>query len=1477
MTVAVLAEKPSVARDIARVLGAQRSERGGLRGNGYVVTWAIGHLAALAEPHEVNPEWKRWRAGALPMIPERWPLVVIESTRDQFEIVAKILNDPSVERIVCATDAGREGELIFRYVYEAAGCRKPFDRLWISSLTPDAIRDGFARLRPGREFDGLADAARGRSRADWLVGMNLTRAYTLAGGDEVLSVGRVQTPTLAMLVERELEIRAFVPEHYCEVEADFASGGSTYTGTWFRELAADDVRPGEDAADRMRRARRLPPDGAEAEAIAARARTGRASVESVDGRLRSLPPPLLYDLTELQRHANRLFGFSAQKTLQIAQALYESHKLISYPRTDSRHLSTSVAATLPSVVAAIRAPYEADLAPGTGREPLGARFVDDRQVSDHHAIIPTAVRRANLRLSSDEERLFDLICRRLLQAWQPDHVYATSTVITRIANAAGTDEIVDRYRSTGTRVERAGWKALDPLTTRSRRGRGAGDDEPALPTALQPGLAVEVVEARSVERQTQPPRPLTEATLLTAMETAGRQLDDRELSDAMRDTGLGTPATRAAIIETLLARGYVERRDKNLIPTERGIQLIAVVHPDVKSPAMTGAWEAELGRMARGQGQLEPFLRRIESYVVDVVRRVRLQRESGALAPLRGRPGGAPTPAPARPAPRADSPARPTAVPSRSPAAAASSPTPKSGTRAKRPAKVSPHQPSLLDAPSAPPPAQRVAAPPPAPRAAEPVLEEPPAWLDEPPAWLDAPGDPGFDPGPIPDEPPLDARFDAPPPPVESGAPRTSENARSRAVRPVPRSLQREPAAARTRSATPPEQLGRLLRERFGFDAFRPHQEAVCRAATQGRDILLVMPTGAGKSLCYQLPGVARGGPTLVVSPLIALMDDQVQKLQQQGFRAERIHSGRPRGETRDALEDWRTGALDFLFIAPERLAVPGFLQKLAAQRPGLIAIDEAHCISQWGHDFRPEYRMLGERLPQLRPAPVIALTATATPRVQSDIAEQLGIEKGERHIHGFRRANLALELAELKPGARNGATLRLLQDPSARPAIVYAPTRRKAEELAAELAQRFPAAPYHAGIPAEARERTQLAFLEGRLEVVVATIAFGMGIDKANVRSVVHTALPGSIESYYQEVGRAGRDGHPSRAVLLHSFADTKTHEFFLERDYPPEAVLGRVYAALKPTPVTRAEIQRKLRMDPEELERALEKLWIHGGAIVDPDENTMRGTPAWAPGYRAQLELKREHLAQMVRYASSRDCRMLHLVRHFGDQEDSGAVCGLCDICDAASARALAYRAPSAAEQSALERVIAALRERNDQSSGRLHRELFGEALARRDFETLLDAAARAGLLYETSDTFDKDGQQISFTRITATHAGLAATSAVLRTLRIVDVPPDAPKSRGRKGDATRKRGGSRRRSADATPEHAAPADLVDALTRWRLAEARRRGIPAFRIMPNSTLHGLAAERPTTEAELLEVKGMGPTLVRKYGAELLALLRSS
>ncbi len=1291
--VAVVAEKPSVARDIAKVLGATTRGDGYLHGNGYVVTWAIGHLAALAQPHEIRPEWKSWRRELLPMLPEQWPLVIYEKTKDQFEIVKKILLSPKLSNVICATDAGREGELIFRYIYEATGCSKPISRLWISSLTPEAIRKGFDAVKPGRDYEPLAAAAKGRSRADWLVGMNLSRAYTLTYGayGNDMSVGRVQTPTLAMVVERELAIRNFVPEDYIEVVATFRPTGKpnaeSYRGTWVRDT--EDIQ----------KSARLAPDGIEAGLIVARARTGKAAIESIKAETQRMGPPPLYDLTELQRHANRLFGFSAQKTLDVAQDLYEKRKLISYPRTDSRHLSQDVAATLPRIVQVVAGPYREHLAPGTGERPLGKRFVDDAKVSDHHAIIPTVIS-APSDLSADERKIYDLICRRLLSAWHEDHVWSITTVITAIVN----DVVVDAYHSSGKVIQQVGWKVLD-FQTAGRKG----EEEQALPTGLTPRQPQDVLDVETLKKKTRAPKRLTEATLLTAMETAGKTLDEKELSDAMKDSGLGTPATRASIIEVLLKREYIARNGKNLEATEKGIQLIEVVHPEVKSPAMTGQWEAYLKRIERGQAELGPFLDGIEKYVKEVVGKV-------FRAPAR------------------NTVATPTVAP-----------------------------------------------------AAAPTLEP-------------------------------------------------------------------------TVLAVNNETLPALLHRAFGFTSFRANQEEVCRTVIEGRDVLLVMPTGAGKSLCYQLPGIARGGTTLVISPLIALMEDQYAKLRERGFAVECIHSGRDRAASRQVCLDYLAGKLQFLFIAPERLRVPGFPEMLAKRKPGLIAIDEAHCISQWGHDFRPDYRLLGGHLPKLRPAPVVALTATATAVVQQDIRDQLGLERPVSFIHGFRRSNIAIEVVETDPSERPELARELLAGPDRRPAIVYTPSRKQAASVAAYLSSDFPTAAYHAGLDAQRRRTVQDQFLAGKLEVIVATIAFGMGIDKPNIRSVIHTALPGSVEAYYQEIGRAGRDGEPSRAILMHSYADRYTHDFFFERDYPDVLLLDQIYSRLRAEPQPREFLEKQSRIGGDVFETALEKLWSHGGAMVDATDNVARGGAEWRDSYLAQSDQKQAQIENMIRYAQSNHCRMSSLVRHFGDMADGLKPCGICDFCSPETCIAQQFRPATPTELAAAEDVLQALKT-SGRSVGKLHAEVCGSrGLNRDEFEEVIGAMARAGLVRLQDQVFEKDGKQIPFRKVTSTR------DAEMVDLMIRDRSQPAPQRK-----PSKKRAAARKK---AEPREAARSAAEQPLRAWRAGLAKRLGVPAFRIMSDKVLLAIAERQPKTAAELLAIPGIGIKAVEKYGAQIYRIL---
>jgi RecQ family ATP-dependent DNA helicase len=664
-----------------------------------------------------------------------------------------------------------------------------------------------------------------------------------------------------------------------------------------------------------------------------------------------------------------------------------------------------------------------------------------------------------------------------------------------------------------------------------------------------------------------------------------------------------------------------------------------------------------------------------------------------------------------------------------------------------------------------------------------------------------------------------------------------------------------------------PGDLRQILSRVFGYSTFRPSQETVCSAVAAGRDVLVVMPTGSGKSLCYQLPAVARSGTALIVSPLIALMEDQVAKLSAKGLHADRIHSGRPREAAQFAFRQFRDGQLQFLFVAPERFRVPGFLRALAAHPPSLIAVDEAHCISQWGHDFRPDYRMLNECVASLRPAPVIALTATATPAVQRDIARQLGLQNPERVVQGFRRDNIAIEVVDAPPSERSPLLWSILRGDQRTPAIIYAPSRRQADDLAAELAPKYRAAAYHAGLNAQRRQDTQKRFLGGDLAVVVATVAFGMGIDKSDVRTVIHTAIPGSIEAYYQEIGRAGRDGQPSRAILMHSYADRHLHDFFFERDYPEPASLASIYRLLSNQPIRKEELQRRSHMTEDEFETAFEKLWIHGGAVSDWEENVLRGETEWQSTYEVQREHRRSQVEMMLRFTSSPQCRMSSLVRYFGDRSDKRSWCGLCDFCAPESAIAQVFRPPEEWEEEAARMVLEAIGPGRPKSTGKLHSELYPRGNTSRDeFEEVLCAMARAGFVEISNEVFEKDGRQIPYRMVKATTEGIALRPDDALPLLLRKRPGAKPKL-GRKA--------MRSKALAARAGRKKPDDpLLMALRAWRLAEAKRRSVPAFRIFGDRVLEEIAKSRPESEDDLLLIRGIGLHFTEQFGAAVLKLV---
>src|SRR3954468_20117211 len=622
----VIAEKPSVARDLAGALpGAfqQAKDKTHLIGDDYIVSWAVGHLVGLAEPDAYDPKLKKWRFADLPIIPDKFKLVPNDSKSEkQLKAIHRLIKDDEVKTIVNACDAGREGELIFAYIYDTSKSKKPVMRLWLNSMTKSAIADAFDRLRDGEELKSLEAAARSRSEADWVVGMNATRAASIrlrSAFDGAVSLGRVQTPTLALVARREVEIRAFKPEPYWLVEAGFeASERRVYRGRYMG-------------------GKRLPED--EATKIVAEVDGGTGTITKLEKKEEREKPQLLYDLTSLQRHANTLHGFSARRTLAAAQRLYEEYKAITYPRTNSRFLPSDQIPEIKPTAELVghnseytqAARYVASL----DKLPLG-RVVNDEKVDDHHALIPTRTEHDLDRMGSDERRVYDLVAKRFLAIFHPEAVYERTRVETTVVEHV--------FRTSGRRMLEAGWKAVygEEADSPDRADDDTGGDQ-MLPR-LEQGENADVKDVESLRKETQPPRRFTEASLLGAMETAGKDIDDVEMREAMKDSGIGTPATRAAIIERLIDVGYTEREGRALHATDKGVMVIRLLdsHP-LTSPELTGDWERRLGLIEQGSDSRPAFMSDIAKFATETVEQldklkdVKIERANLGPCPVCGR------------------------------------------------------------------------------------------------------------------------------------------------------------------------------------------------------------------------------------------------------------------------------------------------------------------------------------------------------------------------------------------------------------------------------------------------------------------------------------------------------------------------------------------------------------------------------------------------------------------------------------------------------------------------------------------------------------------------------------------------------------------------------------------------------------------------------------------------------------------------
>lgn len=593
----VLAEKPSVGKEIARVLGCRKNGDGCIEGDKYIVTWALGHLVELASPDAYDKKYEHWNLIDLPMLPEKMKLTVIKESGRQFRAVQSLMKRGDVSELVIATDSGREGELVARWIMAKAGWKKPAKRLWISSQTDKAIRDGFRNLKPAAQYDNLFRSAQARAEADWLVGLNVTRALTCKFGAQ-LSAGRVQTPTLALIVDREEEIRRFISKGYYTV----AVRTPDFTATW---------------RDAKGNARIFDKEKAESLANAVRGKSG--VLTSVTKNYKHTPPPAAYDLTELQRDANKKYAYGAKETLSLMQSLYERHKALTYPRTDSRYISDDVIPTLPERLRSVAVGEYKELANSIMRSrPLQTKYlVNNAKVTDHHAIIPTDEYVDLYKLSGPERNIFDLAVRRFFAVLMPPLEYDEIKLTLTVGS--------DTFTAKGKVIRNQGWKAAydHSFSMYDEEDEDSDEKEQNLPP-LRQGERVKISDVRVYTGQTAPPKRYTEATLLTAMEHPAAQVKDREQSRILRETGgLGTPATRADIIEKLFSSFYIERRGKEIVPTSKGKQIVEIVPPELRSAELTAKWEKRLGDIASGMSRDVDFVTDMRKYASKLVAAVK--------------------------------------------------------------------------------------------------------------------------------------------------------------------------------------------------------------------------------------------------------------------------------------------------------------------------------------------------------------------------------------------------------------------------------------------------------------------------------------------------------------------------------------------------------------------------------------------------------------------------------------------------------------------------------------------------------------------------------------------------------------------------------------------------------------------------------------------------------------------------------------